>query len=355
MPNIYIYILILLSSYTLTFFIFRFLLKQASKYSIKKANISAIRFRSQAKPVSGGVGFFIVFLLSFVILTYFIFDKFLINAIDVAIGISLIIAFLSGLLDDIINTTPIVKFSSQILISIICIRAGIEIYHFENSLYNHTLTLVWIVGVMNSINMLDNMDGVTAVSIIGILLSITGILYFLNIDINNLFMGLIMLGSLLAFLYYNWPTSSMYMGDNGSQFLGALIAILSIRYLWNINAEFAQPAILKSFAVVFLAFLIPFTDTFTVSLNRIMKGKSPFIGDRNHTTHHFYYRGMSEKGIVSMFFFISIYFNIIALLLTINVISLSSPISIISFILAILYFFIAYFNTKIKHKTQSES
>ena len=93
------------------------------------------------------------------------------------------------------------------------------------------------------------------------------------------------------------------MGDTGSQFLGVFIAAFSIKYLWNfplsgssfINAYF-----------VFLVFLIPITDTTAVVIKRIGRKQSPFVGGKDHTTHHLYYNGFSERKIVLFFAIISI-------------------------------------------------
>ncbi|PKP22295.1 MAG: hypothetical protein CVU05_04530 [Bacteroidetes bacterium HGW-Bacteroidetes-21] len=341
-------LIVFIVSYAVALIIFWFLLKQSGKYSLRKANISAIRFRSQTKPVSGGIGLFIMTLFTGILFSYILNKNSGFSPHQVSIGFALIIAFFSGLLDDIINVSPLIKFISQVLIGIICIQSGIIIHITDIEMVNISFTILWIVGIMNSINMLDNMDAVTAVTSVGILLGIGGINVIMQSDAGDHYYISIILASLVAFLYFNWPTAKMYMGDNGSQFMGALLAIYSIIYIWNPSGEITGSFMgIKPFIVVFLAFLIPITDTFTVTVNRLLKGGSPFVGGRDHSTHFLFYRGLSEKSIAALFLFVSIGMNMIAMLLATGILGLSHPISIVSIILAVSYFLAAYINTRI--------
>ncbi len=104
----------------------------------------------------------------------------------------------------------------------------------------------------------------------------------------------------------------MFMGDTGSQFLGLFLAAMGIDYFWNtpdVNDQLIQS---KQFFVTILTFAIPIIDTTTVVINRISKGKSPFIGGKDHTTHHFFFMGLTEKRIALMYAgicFVSMFFN----------------------------------------------
>jgi len=339
-------IILFVVAYFVSLIALTLLLKQSKKYKLQKVNVTGIRFRSQSKPVSGGIAFFIVFILAGVYLAYFLnSDNTLMNSKVFAFAGALIIAFFFGLLDDIINTSPYVKFASQILIAFIIIKSGIIINLFGNETYNIIFTGVWIVGVMNSINMLDNMDGVSTIASIGTLLGMGMINYYTHNFSTEHFFITVAIAMLVAFLFYNWPESKMYMGDNGSQFIGALLAIYSIVFLWNPNINLVDGLSFKPFIVVFLSFLIPFSDTFTVSVNRISKGKSPFQGGRDHTTHYLFYLGLSEKSIVSLFLVITVIFNILAALFTLNILSLYHPFSILLLLLSILYLIFVFANT----------
>lgn len=113
-----------------------------------------------------------------------------------------------------------------------------------------------------------------------------------------------LVASLLGFLYFNWNPSKMFMGDTGSQYLGVLLAALSINYLWNpISA--VEFSVSRQLLIPLLSFIIPIVDTTTVFINRLAKGSSPFIGGKDHTTHHLFYLGLSDKKVALLFIIIS--------------------------------------------------
>ena len=143
------------------------------------------------------------------------------------------------------------------------------------------------------------MDGVSSITSI-IALSVVFVNIIFNCNLNLVFYTVVLLGSLsaiYAFLIYNWNPSKMYMGDNGSQFIGTLLAIFGILFLWNIPVIQNNPSELKSFLIVALAFIVPLSDTTTVTINRLMRKQSPFVGGRDHTTHHISYLGFSDRNV----------------------------------------------------------
>jgi len=145
------------------------------------------------------------------------------------------LSFLMGLADDILNTSPIFKFIIQIVCALILIYNGIYIIISPMDWMNYLITILWVVGIMNSINMLDNMDGVSSASSLSIFIAVA--IYLIANGGENSILSLIILvstiASLLSFLFYNWHPSKMYMGDNGSQFLGILLAWVGIKFFWN--------------------------------------------------------------------------------------------------------------------------
>lgn len=318
-----------------SFLINSILLKFVKNLGIRNDKETLIRWSSQVKPALGGLSFYIIFLLS-ISLHPFIFS-YSGNAIDFQFtGIvgATSLGFLMGLADDAYNTRPVLKFFTQLLCGIILIYSGTYVNIFENTFINYLVTLVWVVGLMNSINMLDNMDGITTtVSII-----ITFTIFFLmlsNNEMTSIGMTIVigLLAALLGFLYFNWNPSKMYMGDTGSQYLGILLAALSIKYLWNpvTTGEFVLS---KQLLIPLLSFIIPIVDTTTVVIKRIRKGNSPFIGGKDHTTHHLSYLGFSEKKVAAIITLISILSSII-------VIYISSKIEVWSHLYTII--FITYF------------
>jgi len=109
------------------------------------------------------------------------------------------------------------------------------------------------------------------------------------------------LGALAGFLYYNWNPSKMFMGDTGSQFLGVFLAVMGIVFFWNSSDSNGYTHISEQFIVSMLAFALPIIDTTTVVIKRISRGASPFIGGKDHTTHHLSYIGIKERHIALLF------------------------------------------------------
>ncbi|MFH0894574.1 MAG: MraY family glycosyltransferase [Bacteroidota bacterium] len=267
-----------------------------------------IRWSPKAKPSIGGISFYIVFLFS--ITSYF----FIFRDIGLTTNIEFLgmllactVAFLMGLADDAYNTKPLLKLLVQVFCAVILIWSGIYIKVSPNEALNYTLTVFWVVGIMNSINMLDNMDGIaTTVSIYIIFAAIATML--IRHSKNDLYFTILtgVVASLIGFLKFNWHPSKMFMGDTGSQFLGAFLAIIGIEFFWN-GKDVAELVIqTKQIASVILVFLLPLCDTSNVFIRRLLKGKSPFIGGKDHTTHHLVYAGLSEKQVAGVFTLLSV-------------------------------------------------
>ena len=173
---------------------------------------------------------------------------------------------------------------------------------------------------MNSINMLDNMDGISTITTLGI--SFYAVFYSVQMNLETMPLTLIIIsviGTLCGFLAYNWHPSKMFMGDSGSQFLGIFLAFCGIEFCWNIpvidknNFPIYHPV--NNFILVALVFIMPLTDTIIVVINRILKGNSPFVGGKDHTTHNLFYNGITEKKIAFLFFSINILGACLALIL----------------------------------------
>ena len=259
-----------------------------------------VRWASTTKPAFGGISLYIVFLLSFAVFAIvFATEQIPLKFLGILIASS--IGFLVGLADDAYNTKPILKFLGQFACAVVLILTDNFITLFDNEFINYAITFFWVVGMMNSINMLDNMDGITTSVSIGV---ISTVLFALVITegTNNLYFWVLLgtLASLFGFLYYNWNPSRMYMGDTGSQFLGVLLAAVGISFFWN-GHEFEDTSIWAKIITPILAFLPSIIDTTTVTINRLLKGQSPFVGGRDHTTHHLSYLGLKDRHIAIFF------------------------------------------------------
>ena len=287
----------------LSFLINGMFLKFASNLGTRNQDENFIRWNANVKPSLGGISFFLIFLLSiasypiFFEQNQFLYDKQLLGILGAGT-----LAFLLGLSDDAYNTRPMLKLAVQIICALILILTGTHIAIFSNDYLNYAITFVWVVGLMNSINMLDNMDAISTVVSITTILSALLILY-LNSDGRNIYIIILIgvMAALIGFLYFNWHPAKMFMGDTGSQFLGLFLAAIGIIYFWNTPDVHKNYVTSKQFFVTILTFAIPLIDTATVVINRLSKGKSPFIGGKDHTTHSFFFIGLNERKIALMY------------------------------------------------------
>ncbi len=305
------YLLLIYSGYffctvLLSFLINGLFLKFASNLGIRNTSETTIRWSETAKPALGGISFYLIFLLSITSFSIF-FEQthVLVNKQLLGLLAACTLAFLLGLSDDAYNTKPILKLIIQICCGIILISTGTYITLFSNNYINFAFSLFWIVAMMNSINMLDNMDGITTIVSITIIISSLFVLY-INKNGHSIHTIILIgvLSALVGFLFYNWHPAKIFMGDTGSQFLGVFLAAIGIQYLWtpqdaNIVHENINDT--KHFFISILTFAIPIIDTTTVVINRLLKGQSPFVGGKDHTTHHFFFKGLTEKRIALMY------------------------------------------------------
>lgn len=285
------------------------LLNFSKNLGTRKNDGVQIRWNPTSKPALGGISFFVIFLISFISIQFIIGQTTIYFSDKKIFGLlsSISIAFIMGLADDAYDTKPLIKSLTQFMCALILILTGTRIECFENEFLNYILTILWVVGMMNSINMLDNMDAITTIVSIGILIFISSITIIQSNTLTPIsILSIAMLGSLCGFLVYNWHPSKMFMGDTGSQFLGVFLAIVGIEYCWNIKPDvdslFPNEYGTKSILVVASVFVIPLTDTITVVTNRLSRGKSPFVGGKDHTTHSLFFYGITEKRIALLFF-----------------------------------------------------
>jgi UDP-GlcNAc:undecaprenyl-phosphate GlcNAc-1-phosphate transferase len=279
------------------------LLRFAQTLGVRNSDHQQVRWNPKVKPSVGGISFYVVFLFAFIFTALFPpkDSTFSIHMIGILMAATL--AFLMGLADDAFNTQPLLKSLTQIFCALILIFSGHYIGIFQNQFVNYVLTIIWVVGLMNSINMLDNMDGIsTIVSALGCLFMATVNVSLFNTNSYSTMLNLGVLGALCGFLVFNFHPSKMFMGDTGSQFLGLFLGVMGIDNCWNNpTSPHVNGFPVANLCITALVFLLPLTDTITVVVNRTREGRSPFIGGKDHTTHHLFFRGLTEKKIAILF------------------------------------------------------
>ncbi len=313
-----VYSIFFLAAFAFSLIINRFLLKFSRNLGIRNTSETIIRWSSTSKPALGGISFYIIFLFSIIFISFLIppQENFF-NLQTMGMILVVTVGFLTGLFDDAYNTHPWIKFFSQLLCGLILIATGTYITIFDSLLLNYTLTVFWVIGMMNSINMLDNMDGITTIVSLSVAVTIfAGILLRNDLLNPTLVIVIGLMAVLLGFLYYNWNPSRMYMGDTGSQFLGILLAFVGIHFYWNGEGFSIESTPLMRFLSVAVVFALPIIDTTTVFYKRIARGQSPFIGGKDHTTHHLSYLGLTDKQVAIVFSSFSLVSFFMAITLT---------------------------------------
>ncbi len=226
------------------------------------------RWDSSRKPIIGGIGFFIVMLG----VGAWQPNGYTIPLAFLAGGN---LSFLVGLADDAYVMLPYSKFLGQLAAGGLTILLGGPQIDLGHPSLSAGFTLFWFTAVMNALNMMDNMDGVAASVVLPLLL--WG--YFLvGPTAGAVYIALA--AALIAFLIRNWPPAAFYMGDNGSQFLGYVLAYLGL----DIARHHASLPWLAILALVQVYSLLA-GDTFWVIAARLARGKSPFVGGTDHLSH----------------------------------------------------------------------
>lgn len=284
------------------------LLNFSQSLGIRNKNDITVRWSNQSKPSLGGISFFVVFVFTSLFYSFFPQNEYIFhNKEFIGLFIAGTMAFLMGLADDAYNTKPLIKFGVQIACGIVLIKTDSVIALTQYEWFNNGLTIFWVVLLMNSLNMLDNMDGITGTVVLFIIITCLGSNWLIN-GINAGFWSLLyctMIGGLIGFLRYNIHPSKLFMGDAGSQFIGLFVAFITIDDLWMVAAT-SDYKLWIGAVTVMVCFTAPFSDTLTVVINRLKRGQSPMVGGKDHTTHHLVYAGMNDLKVWYIFLIISI-------------------------------------------------
>ena len=231
------------------------------------------------------------------------------------IGLFAILLSFVGAVDDFFNLEWKIKLFFQVLfVSIPIFNLGIflnieSLFNFDlNNVFNYVGSILWIVLLINSINFIDNMDGLAVVVTGSICYQSVILTYFL--DQNKLTdVSVVLLFVILGFFIFNFPPAKLYLGDSGSLFIGFCLGFLSILFTWNSGQEYAVSYTLSP---LILFFTIPLLDFLIILEGRFKRGVSPTTGGTDHISHRLIAKGMSEKDILFIFKIYSIFnFSII--------------------------------------------
>lgn len=269
--------------------------------------------RMHAKPIPrlGGLAIFIGCVIS--ILLFAELDT---QLCGILIGSTIIVSV--GIVDDIRPLGAGVKLILQILSALVAVGNGVIIQAIANPLpfggeylnfgpWAIPITVIWIVAVTNSVNLIDGLDGLAdGVSTIGALTML--IIALLMGDIPMAIICGAMVGACVGFIPYNMNPAKIFMGDTGSTFLGYMLATVSVLGLFKLYAVI-------SFIVPFIILGFPIFDTCSAFTRRILKGQSPMTADRSHTHHKLIDMGMNQKQAVATLYMVATVLGLCAVMI----------------------------------------
>jgi UDP-GlcNAc:undecaprenyl-phosphate GlcNAc-1-phosphate transferase len=252
--------------------------------------------------------------------------------------------FVLGLVDDIYNVDPQHKLAAQIVITSVMLMFGYRLDWTFSKTANLFLTIIWVVGITNAFNLLDNMDGLAAgiALIAGTFLFLT---HYLNPDWNPftgsiLLMSAVYLGAISGFLIYNFNPASIFMGDAGSLFIGFVMAGLTVVGSSGKSVGDSVGHLLSVIAIPILIVFIPIFDTGFVSVMRKLFRRPISQGGRDHSSHRMVAIGLSERKAVLVLYVFAVISGVIALGL--NYLSVGAALVLIVLYLLFVMFFWIY-------------
>jgi len=244
-----------------------------------------------------------------------------------SIGITLL--FILGLIDDVITIKPHTKLVGQILVASIVTFLGFRLHWFTSLTLDTMVTIVWIAGITNALNLIDNMDGLCAG--VGIIASVYLAILFGTGQQDACLAALILAGALAGFLIYNFNPASIFMGDSGSLIIGFTLSILALYYDQNTAANRVS-----LYVVPIMVLMVPIMDTTMVTFIRTLSGRRASQGGKDHTSHRLVLMGFTEKGAVAFLYVIGLVSGLAAVFVG-HTDTLTSPVVIIPLAVSLLF------------------
>ncbi len=261
-----------------------FLVRAAARRFNLVARPRADRWHKKPTALFGGVGMFVSFALVY----------FLRRPAELA-GDALLMGcaagmFLLGLIDDFVQLKPYAKLVGQIVISTVFTMFGLRLHWIGSPVLDQALTIFWLVGISNAVNLLDNLDGLAG----GVAaIASAYLVYFCHVagQPTAAALSAAFCGAVVGFLVFNFNPASIFMGDCGSLFLGFVLGGMAL-----VNQ---QPGMRRNVITILtipvLLLLIPIIDTTLVTFSRKLNGRRVSQGGRDHTSHRLVALGLSER------------------------------------------------------------
>ncbi|WP_149554659.1 MraY family glycosyltransferase [Treponema pectinovorum] len=287
-----------LGIFLLSIFLIKKVIKFCNKYSLYDS-VSARKIHSGNIPRLGGIAIFVSFISGCVV--YFLITDSAILFTKIPLLISCSIIFAVGILDDLFDLKAYTKLLAQLVATGIVVFFG---YRFQSifgvslntsifgRIFSSIFTYFWVVGIINSYNLIDGLDGLCSTLALSVLITVA--LIYSQINTTEAMLCIFLCAGILGFLVFNFPPAKIFMGDNGSQFLGFMIAILPLYVTQVKNTSFEFNKVL----VCIVLSAIPMTDTIA-SIWRRIRDKRPIMSpDKAHLHHKLLNIGLSKNQVL---------------------------------------------------------
>jgi UDP-GlcNAc:undecaprenyl-phosphate GlcNAc-1-phosphate transferase len=248
------------------------------------------RWHKKPTAMMGGVAIWLSVLITYVLFLPHTPQTWVIIAVSTFL-------FFVGLIDDVIHTKPYQKLIGQIIGAAAIVNYGLTLPWTRFAFVNVVITIFWLIGITNAINLLDNMDGL-ATGIAAIASGFLTINFITSGQPVEAVMMSVFTAALLGFLVYNSNPASIFMGDSGSMFIGFFLASAALINLSGGRSRSFLPVL----AVPILVLFIPIFDTTFFTILRKLSGRAASQGGRDHTSHRLVALGLSERRAVWMLY-----------------------------------------------------
>ena len=247
-----------------------------------------------------------------------------------------------GILDDVFRLPAMLKFVVQIGAAVIAVVNGVVIDHISIGgnyvmfgVWRIPITILWIVGLTNAINLIDGLDGL-ACGVSAISSASLFCVVLLNGDLHSAMITAILTASCIGFMPFNKNPAKIFMGDTGALFLGFTLAVMSVQGVFKLHTVI-------SFLVPLSIFALPLLDTTVAIIRRVAHGKSPFSPDRGHLHHKLVDMGFTQKNAVRILYTICALLGLVAVVFTDTIFDSSRLVkAVLVLILALIVFLFNY-------------
>lgn len=270
----------------------------------------ARKIHKEPIPRVGGVAIFLGFFIGCLVLGRF-------GEQMLALMAASVIIMLLGFVDDARNIPPIAKLIGQAVAAFLVVRSGLVVEFLTNPFtggemslgwLSVPLTMVWLIGMSNAVNLIDGMDG-EAAGVSAISAGMIAIICVLQGPQSVAAVAGLLAAACIAFLVFNFNPAKIFMGDSGSLFIGFALATISIM-------GFSKSATFISVVIPIIILGTPIMDTFFAILRRLFSHKPVFEADKGHMHHRLLQRGLSQKKAVLIIYAVTFLLGIAAILMS---------------------------------------